>query len=151
MVRLGAHDDSMLTSMTHPPNSGGPSGLVDGAEKRSSSKAATAADLFMTNALTTHSLLRSAALQPLVYSYTSIQCYIVRVVTSPPWWAVPFYQCNRPPSRGTTCHESHIWCHRSLSTQADTPLRAMDTLKDFGAPAIHSMAAVQYCMTSTPD
>lgn len=33
MVGLGAHDDSMLTSMTHPPNSGGPSGLGEGAAR----------------------------------------------------------------------------------------------------------------------
>ncbi len=38
MVRLGAHDDSMLTSMTHPPNSGGPSGLVEGAARASLTK-----------------------------------------------------------------------------------------------------------------
>ncbi len=38
MVRLGAHGDSMLTSMTHPPNSGGPSGLVEGAARASLTK-----------------------------------------------------------------------------------------------------------------
>ncbi len=38
MVRLGAHDESMLTSMTHPPNSAGPSGLVEGAARASLTK-----------------------------------------------------------------------------------------------------------------
>lgn len=38
LVRLGAHDHSMLTSMTHPPNRGAPRGLGEGAARANDTK-----------------------------------------------------------------------------------------------------------------